>query len=105
MNHYEARLREMDVTLPTLPKPIANYIPAKRSGNLVFTAGQVSSANGVEYKGKLGNSVAVADAPAATRACGINWLASIKAQIGSRARIKEVVAVHGVCHRTQDCDD
>jgi enamine deaminase RidA (YjgF/YER057c/UK114 family) len=42
MDHYEARLREMDVTLPILPKPIANYVPTKRSGNLVFTAGQSS---------------------------------------------------------------
>ena len=83
MNRYEARLREMGVTLPTLPKPLANYVPAKRSGNLVFTAGQVSSANGVEYIGKLGDSFAVADAQAATRASVINCLAAIKAQIGS----------------------
>jgi enamine deaminase RidA (YjgF/YER057c/UK114 family) len=87
MNHHEARLREMAVTLPTLPQPIANYVPAKQSGNLVFTAGQVSSANGVEYKGKLGDGFAMADAQAATRACVINCLAAIKAQIGSLDRI------------------
>jgi hypothetical protein len=43
MNRFEERLCEIGVALPDLPKPIANYIPAKRSGNLVFTAGQVSA--------------------------------------------------------------
>ena len=105
MDHYEARLRELGVTLPTLPKPIANYVPAKRSGNLVFTAGQVSSANEVEYKGKLGDNLAVADAQAATRACVINCLAAIKAQIGSLGRIKQVLAVHGLVNRTLECGD
>jgi enamine deaminase RidA (YjgF/YER057c/UK114 family) len=95
----------MGVTIPTLPKPIANYVPAKRSGNLVFTAGQVSSVNGVEHKGKLGDSLAVADAQAATRACAINCLAAIKAQIGSLDRIKQVIAVHGLVNSTLDCVD
>ena len=105
MNCYEARLREIGVTLPTLPKPLANYVPAKRSGNLVFTAGQVSSANGVEYIGKLGDSFAVADAQAATRASVINCLAAIKAQIGSLDRIKQVIAVHGLVNSTLECVD
>jgi enamine deaminase RidA (YjgF/YER057c/UK114 family) len=105
MDHYEARLRELGVTLPTLPKPIANYVPTKRSGNLVFTAGQVSSANGVEYKGKLGDNIAVADAQAATRACVVNCLAAIKAQMGSLDRIKQVLAVHGLVNSTLDRGD
>src|SRR5258708_35320370 len=100
MNHYEARLREMDVTLPTLPKPIANYIPAKRSGNLVFTAGQVSSANGVEYKGKLGNSFAVAEAQGAAPACVHNCVGARKAQIGPLEQIHEGMAVHRTRSRT-----
>src|ERR1700731_2359184 len=57
MNGYEMRLREMGVTLPEMPTPIANYIPAKRTGNLVFTAGQVSMEKGRAYKGKLGDDL------------------------------------------------
>ena len=40
MSRVEERLGEMEVTLPTLPTPLANYVPAKRAGNLVFTAGR-----------------------------------------------------------------
>jgi enamine deaminase RidA (YjgF/YER057c/UK114 family) len=46
MSRIEERLGEMGVTLPHLPTPIADYVPAKRAGNLVFTAGQVSAVEG-----------------------------------------------------------
>jgi hypothetical protein len=49
----------MEVTLPNLPAPIANYVPAKRAGNLVFTAGQVSAVEGRAYKGKLGATLSL----------------------------------------------
>src|ERR1700719_469209 len=62
MSRYESRLHELGVSIPDLPKPIANYVPAKRSGNLVFTAGQVSSEKGRDYKGKLGADLSLDDA-------------------------------------------
>jgi enamine deaminase RidA (YjgF/YER057c/UK114 family) len=105
MTQYEARVQQIGLALPDLPKPLANYVPAKRSGNLVFTAGQVSSANGVEHKGKLGAGLTVAQAQAATRACVINCLAAIKAEIGSLDRVRQVVAVHGLVNSTLDCGD
>ena len=46
MEKFEERLHEIGIALPSLPAPIANYVPAKRVGNLIFTAGQVSIANG-----------------------------------------------------------
>ena len=49
MSRVEEYLSEMGVTLPNLPTPIANYAPAKRAGNLVFTAGQVSAVEGRAY--------------------------------------------------------
>jgi len=94
MNGIEERLGEMEVTLPNLPTTIANYVPAKRAGNLVFTAGQVSAVEGREFKGKLG----------ATRACVINCLAAIKSVIGSLDHLKQIVAVHGLINSTQDFD-
>ncbi len=57
MSRVEERLVEVGVTLPNLPTPLANYVPAKRVGNLVFTAGQVSAVEGRGYKGKLGASL------------------------------------------------
>jgi enamine deaminase RidA (YjgF/YER057c/UK114 family) len=105
MNRYESRLQELGVSLPELPKPIANYIPAKRVGNLVFTAGQVSSEKGREYKGKLGADLSLDDARRATRACVINCLASIRAVIGTLDKVREVVAVHGLINSTLECTD
>jgi enamine deaminase RidA (YjgF/YER057c/UK114 family) len=55
MSHIEERLNELGVTLPGSPAPIANYVPAKRVGNLVFTAGQGSG----EYIGKLGATLSI----------------------------------------------
>ena len=51
MSRIEERLGEMGVTLPHLPMPMANYAPAKRAGNLVFTAGKVSAFEGRAYNG------------------------------------------------------
>ncbi len=104
MSRIEERLGEMEVTLPNLPTPIANYVPAKRAGNLVFTAGQVSAVEGRAYKGKLGAALSIEDGCAATRACVINCLAAIKSVIGSLDHIKQIVAVHGLINSTQDFD-
>ena len=105
MENYEGRLLELGITLPSLPAPIANYVPAKRVGHLIFTAGQVSVENGREYKGKLGDNIDLDDARAATRACAINCLAAIKSVVGSVNNIKQVVAIHGLVNSTSDCED
>jgi enamine deaminase RidA (YjgF/YER057c/UK114 family) len=105
MSRHEGRLQELAVSIPDLPKPIANYVPAKRSGNLVFTAGQVSSEKGRDYKGKLGADLSLEDAKRATRACVINCLASIKAVVGTLDKVRQVVAVHGLINSTLECTD
>ncbi len=105
MNQFEERLIELEIILPSLPAPIANYIPAKRVGNLIFTAGQVSVMNGHEYKGKLGDNLSLDEARAATKACTINCLAAIKSVSGSLNHIKQVIAVHGMVNSTSDCEE
>lgn len=105
MNHYEERLQELGITLPILPTPIANYVPAKRVGNLIFTAGQVSAIEGQEYKGKLGDRLSLDEARAATKASAINCLAAIRSVAGSLNHIKQVVAVHGLVNSTSDCEE
>ena len=105
MNCYESRLKDLGVSIPALPKPIANYVPAKRSGNLVFTAGQVSSEQGRDIKGKLGADLSLDEARRATRACVINCLAAIRAVVGTLEKIRQVVAVHGLINSTLECTD
>lgn len=100
MSHIEERLHELGIMLPSSPAPFANYVPAKRVGNLVFTAGQGSG----EYKGKLGATLSIEEGRAATRACVINCLAAIKSVIGSLDHIKQIVAVHGMVNSTLDFD-
>lgn len=92
MNNIDDRLQQLGITLPDVPTPHANYVPAKRIGNLVFTAGQPSHG----YNGKLGGGVDEETGKAATRMCAMNCLAAIRWRVGSLDRITQVVAVHGL---------
>lgn len=105
MNNFEERLQELGIIVPSLPAPIANYVPAKRVGNLIYTAGQVSLLDGHEYKGKLGDNLSLHEARAATRACAINCLAAIRSVTGSLNHIIQVVAVHGLINSTEMCEE
>jgi enamine deaminase RidA (YjgF/YER057c/UK114 family) len=89
-------LSELGLLLPEAPKPVAAYIPAKQSGKLVFTAGQLPMVNGeLISKGLLGQEVAIEDANKAARVCTLNALAAIKGVIGDLDRIKQIVRVVG----------
>lgn len=101
MSKIETRLSELGIKLPEVPKPIANYIPAKRTGNLVYTAGQVPVYEGVSHKGKLGHDLTLAESKAATKLCVVNCLAAIQT-ICSLDKIKNVIAVHGLVNSTPE---
>ena len=96
MGKVESRINELNISLPEAPKPVAAYIPAKQSGNLVFTAGQLPMVNGeLISKGLLGQDVEVDEANKAARICTLNALAAIKGVIGDLDRIKQIVRVVG----------
>ena len=96
MGKVENRLSELGLVLPEVSKPVAAYIPAKQSGKLVFTAGQLPMVNGeLISKGFLGQEVAIEDANKAARVCTLNALAAIKGVIGDLDRIKQIVRVVG----------
>ena len=96
LNHYGQRIVELSLVLPDPPKPVAAYMPAKQSGNLVFTAGQLPMVNGeLISKGLLGQDVEIEDAKNAARICTLNALAAIKGVIGDLDRIKQIVRVVG----------
>ena len=90
------KIKRIKVTAPETPKPAAAYIPAKQTGNLVFTAGQLPTVNGeLILKGLLGQDVEVEEANKAARICTLNALAAIKGVIGDLDRIKQIVRVVG----------
>jgi len=77
------RLAELGLTLPTVVKPLAAYVPAVRTGNMVYTAGQLPlTAGELAQTGKVGAEVTPEAAKAAARVCALNALAAIDALVG-----------------------
>ena len=96
MPKYEKIIHDLGLKLPDVPKPVAAYIPAKQSGNIIFTAGQLPILNGeLISKGILGQDVEINEANRAARICTLNALAAIKGVIGDLDRIKQIVRVVG----------
>lgn len=95
----EARLRELGITLPTVPAPVAAYLPSVAYGGLVFTAGQLPTTNGVlPATGKVGTApgcIDPADAAGYARICALNALAAVRAELGDLDRVERVVKVSG----------
>jgi len=88
----EARLAELGITIPEVVPPLAAYQPAARTGNLVFTAGQLPARDGEMLAiGKLGADVSEEQGYACARQCALNALAAIRAEIGSLDDIVRVV--------------
>jgi enamine deaminase RidA (YjgF/YER057c/UK114 family) len=96
LNKFDERLMELKLVLPVVPKPVAAYIPAKLSGNLIFTSGQLPMVDGKLISvGLLGQDVEMEEANKAARICTLNALAAIKELIGDLDRIKQIVRVVG----------
>ncbi|PRY65376.1 enamine deaminase RidA (YjgF/YER057c/UK114 family) [Glaciihabitans tibetensis] len=92
----DARLEELGIEIPSVAKPVASYVPAVISGNLVFTSGQLPFVEGVlPETGKVGGGVSAASANDLARTCVLNGLAAAKSVIGSLDRITRVVKVVG----------
>jgi enamine deaminase RidA (YjgF/YER057c/UK114 family) len=90
------RLAELGIILPEAPQPLAAYIPAVISGNLLFVSGQLCLVKGeLLYKGKLGKEVSLEQGYEAARTAAINSLAIIKKELGSLDRVTRVVKVVG----------
>ena len=88
------RLAELGLELPPVSKPVAAYVPAVVSGNLVFTAGQLPMVSGnLVATGKFGAAIAAEDGAALARTCALNALAAAESVIGSLDLVTRVVKV------------
>ncbi|WP_321812733.1 MULTISPECIES: RidA family protein [unclassified Burkholderia] len=83
VEQVEVRLAELGYTLPVSPTPKANYVPARRVGNLLFIAGQIPTADGEDkFVGKVGRDLPLEDGQAAARLCALNMLAQVRTALG-----------------------
>lgn len=101
MSKIESKLIELGIKLPEVPKPVANYIPAKRTNNLIYIAGQIPIKNGIVQKGKLGKDITLNESKNATKLCAIGCLAAIKT-ICPLDKVTSIVAVHGLVNSTSE---
>ena len=96
MDAVEARLKELGLELPPTPRPLAEYVPAKLVGDLVFVSGQGPVKEGkVAYAGKVGADLALEEGYECARLCALNCLAAVKGVVGSLERVEEVVQLRG----------
>jgi len=96
MSKVEEKLAELGLTLPEVAAPVAAYVPALRSGEYVFTSGQLPMVAGkLKDTGKVGAEVTPEQAKALAQICALNALAAVKSVIGDLDRIEQVVKVVG----------
>jgi enamine deaminase RidA (YjgF/YER057c/UK114 family) len=96
MSEIESRVNKMGLEIPETPKSLAVYVPAKQSGKLVFTAGQLPLVKGeLIVQGLLGKDVEIEEAKKAAVICTLNALAALKSVIGDLDSIKQIVRVVG----------
>ncbi|MFD1541733.1 RidA family protein [Nonomuraea guangzhouensis] len=90
----EEKIAELGLTLPEVVAPLAAYVPAVRTGDLVYTSGQVPLVDGkMAQTGKVGAEVGLDDARELARICALNALAALKAEIGDLAKVVRIVKV------------
>ncbi|MGW6913379.1 RidA family protein [Kitasatospora sp. NPDC054939] len=96
MSKVEEKLAELGLTLPPVAAPVAAYVPALRSGEFVFTSGQLPMVGGkLPSTGKVGAEVTPEEAKELAQICALNALAAIKSVVGDLDLVERVVKVVG----------
>ncbi len=97
MSVVESRLTELGYELPPPPPPVGNYLPAARSGNVMWMAGVGSGRpDGSRITGKLGDELTVEQGYEAARWCALNLLSRMKAELGDLDKVTRVLKVVGM---------
>jgi enamine deaminase RidA (YjgF/YER057c/UK114 family) len=92
----EERIKELGFELSTPAKPVANYVGAIRTGNLIFLSGKISKdKNGELILGKLGKDLTTEQGYEAAKSCGIDILSSLKEEVGDLNKVVRIVKVTG----------
>jgi enamine deaminase RidA (YjgF/YER057c/UK114 family) len=92
----EKRLRESGIVLTEVNAPLAAYVPAVRSGNLLFISGQLPMDQGIlSYKGKVGSELSIEEGQSACRQAAINCLAVLKKNLADWGQLVRIVKITG----------
>lgn len=103
MSSPEERLKEMGIELPPAPNPLGSYIPAVRTGNLVFVSGMLPLKDGkLIHRGKVGSEVTVEEAREAARTAAVNALSVLKTHTGGLDKVRRCVKVSGYIASSPD---
>lgn len=96
MSQVEARLAELGLSVPEVAVPVAAYVPAVRTGNYIFTSGQLPMVSGeLQASGIVGKDLDEEAAAKAAEICALNIIAAVKSQIGDLDKVVRVVKVVG----------
>ena len=102
----ETKLKEMGIVLIPPSSPVANYVNAVRTGNLLYLAGKGPlKADNTYVTGKVGKDLTIEQGYEASRITAINHLAVLKNELGSLNKIKRIVKVLGMVNCTEDFKD
>lgn len=103
MSDPEQRLAELGLALPEVAAPVAAYVPAVRTGDHVYTSGQLPTRAGeLVATGKVGGDVTAEQAKECAQQCALNALAAVRAEVGDLAAVKRVVKVVAFVSSTPD---
>ena len=97
----EKRLKELGIELETASSPVANYVNAVRTGNLLYLSGKGPGA----VRGKVGADTTVAEAYKHARATGLALIAVMKSELGDLDRVVRIVKVLGMVNATPEFGD
>lgn len=103
----ETRLKELGIDLGSVSQPVANYVNAVRSGNLLFLAGKGPrpGSDGKRPRGKVGREYTAEEAYQHARSVGLDLLAVMRSELGSLDRVRRVVKVLGMVNAVPEFED
>jgi enamine deaminase RidA (YjgF/YER057c/UK114 family) len=102
----EKTLEEKGISLPSAPRPVANYVPAVRTGNLLFVSGHGPYNDGrIKISGKVGKELTLEEGYQVARNVALNCLATVKDVLGDLDKVKKVVKLLGMVNCTEDFKD
>ncbi len=99
----EEKLKSLNITLPSAPKPAGSYVPVITSDHTVYVSGQIPIKDGkLAFKGKVPNDQSLEQAQEAAKLCALNALAQLKSELGSLDKISKILRVSGFVNSVPD---